>query len=146
MSGEREQRRAPRIAVSIPTVVEKIGQRSVPLHPILVPIYERVNPEASDIGLKFPAAIRDLSANGAFIAGLPLPLLSRVAFTFPLQGYGQIEAIGWVLWRRREDAEIPAQNGGDKPLLVKAGFGLLFEAISLDARNYIAKLVSEVTK
>ena len=146
MSAEREQRRAPRIAVSIPTVVEKIGQRQVPLHPILVPIYERVNPDASDVGLKFPAAIRDLSANGAFVAGLPLPLLSRVAFTFPLQGYGQIEAIGWVLWRRREDAEIPAQNGGDKPLLVKAGFGLLFEAISLDARNYIAKLVSEVTK
>jgi len=94
---EREQRRAPRMAVSIPTVVEKTGSRTV----------------------------------------------SRVSFTFPLQGYGQIETLGWVLWRRRADAEIPAQNGGDKPILVKAGFGLLFEAISLDARNYIAKLVAE---
>ena len=140
---EREQRRAPRLVVSIPTVVEKTGARNVPLHPILVPIYERVQPDATDVGLKFPAAIRDLSANGCFVAGLPLPLMSRVGFTFPLQGFGQIEALGWVLWRRREDAEIPASNGHDKPILVKAGFGLLFEAISLEARNYIAKLVVE---
>ena len=146
MNQEREQRRAPRIAVSIPTVVEKIGARNLPLHPILVPIYERVQPDGADIGLKFPAAIRDLSANGCFIAGLPLPLMSRVGFTFPLQGYGQIEALGWVLWRRREDAELPARNGGDKPLLVKAGFGILFEAISLEARNFISRLVTEVGK
>ena len=45
MNQEREQRRAPRIAVSIPTVVEKIGARNVPLHPVLVPIYERVQPD-----------------------------------------------------------------------------------------------------
>src|SRR5207248_2657616 len=95
------QRSAQRLLVSMPTVVEKLGPRALPLHPILVPIYERVATDASDIGLKFPAAIKDLSTNGCFIAGLPVPLLSRVAFTFPLPGFGQVDALGWVLWRRR---------------------------------------------
>ncbi len=55
---EREQRRAPRIAVSIPTVVEKTGARQVPLHPILIPIYERVQPDMSDVGLKFQILVK----------------------------------------------------------------------------------------
>ncbi|HJZ88588.1 MAG TPA: PilZ domain-containing protein [Polyangia bacterium] len=144
MTSKNEQRRAPRLAVSIPTVVEKLGPRNVPLHPVLVPIYERVEPDGSDIGLKFPASIKDLSTNGCFIAGLPIPLLSRVAFTFPLSGFGQVEALGWVLWRRREDAELPVPNGSaSRTVLVKAGFGLLFEAISLDARGAIARMVAE---
>jgi hypothetical protein len=141
---DREERRAPRIMVHFPTLVEKLGPRPVPLHPILVPIYERVRPEASDVGMKFPGTLQDLSTNGCFIAGPALPLLSRVAFSFQLDGFGKVEVLGWVLWRRREDAEIPAQNGsGSQPLLVKAGFGLLFEAVSLDARYAISRLVTE---
>ena len=143
MTTTNEQRRAQRLVVSIPTVVEKLGARELPLHPVLVPIYERVQPDKSDLGLKFPASIKDLSTNGCFIAGLPIPLLSRVAFTFPLPGFGQVDALGWVLWRRREDAQVPAKNGGGTPILLKAGFGLLFEAISLDARGAIARMVAE---
>ena len=44
-------------------------------------------------GEKFPGVVRDLSTNGAFISGEPLPLLSRVAFTFPLEGFGQVEVL-----------------------------------------------------
>jgi hypothetical protein len=142
---QRDQRRAPRLAVNIPTVVHKLGPLQVPVHPAVAPVYDRVEPDKSDIGLKFPGAVRDLSANGAFISGLPLPLLSRVAFSFPLTGFGQVDALGWVLWRRREDIEIPLGNGGQgQPVLLKAGFGLLFEAITLDARTAIARMVSEL--
>jgi hypothetical protein len=133
------------VAVNIPVLVEKIGQREVKLHPNLEAVYDRVRPDPDDLGMKFPAAIRDLSTNGAFIAGQALPLLSRVAFTFPLAGYGQIEALGWVLWRRSHDCEIPKEGpeAGQKMVGLQGGFGVLFEAISLDARMAIAKLIQQ---
>src|SRR5690242_4307740 len=112
-----EQRRAPRVGVNIPVLVEKIGQREVKLHANLDKVYDRVRPDADDLGLKFPAAIRDLSTNGCFIAGQALPLLSRVAFTFPLSGFGQVEALGWVLWRRSGDCEVPREDGSKTVLL-----------------------------
>jgi hypothetical protein len=139
-----EERRAPRLSVEIKATIEKLGQRKVPLHPILVPIYERVQPDDTDVGLAFEGIIKDLSANGCFIAGRALPLMSRVALRFPFEGFGQVEALGWVLWRRREDAELPSQNGGTRrTVLVKAGFGLLFEAVTIDARAAIARKVAE---
>ncbi len=137
-----EQRRAPRVSVNIPVLVEKISQRDVKLHPALERVYDRVRPNPDDIGLKFPAAIRDLSTNGAFIAGQALPLMSRVAFTFPLAGYGQVESLGWVLWRRAGDCEIPRESDG-KTVLLQGGFGVLFEAISLEARVAIARLIQD---
>jgi hypothetical protein len=144
MTAKSEERRAQRLVVNLPTVVEKLGQRQVPLHPILVPVYERVQPNLDDVGLKLPGSIKDLSTNGCFIASVPLPLLSRVAFSFSLPGFGPIDTLAWVLWRRREDAEIPAQNGGAGKLMrLPAGFGVLFEAIALDARAAIARAVSE---
>jgi hypothetical protein len=144
-----EQRRADRLHTNIPVAVEKIGRRELPLHPVLVPIYERVEPNLADLGLKFPGALLDLSQNGCFISGPPLALLSRVALRFALSGFGQIDALGWVMWRRSSDAEIPVGNGSGgregKPalVLVKAGFGLLFEAIALEARGAIARMVAE---
>jgi hypothetical protein len=145
MAEKGERRFAPRITVNIPTLVEKIGQREVRLHPLVARVYERVKPDPTDVGKKFPATIRDLSANGAFICGLPLPLLSRVAFTFPLPGFGQVEVLGWTLWRRREDCEVPMEGQADKTLSLKSGFGVIFEAIGIDARVAIARLVdSEV--
>lgn len=134
-----EQRRAARISVNIPTLVEVIGQREVRLHPALAAVYERVRPSQDMVGKKFPGVLRDLSTNGAFISGASLPLLSRVAFTFPLEGHGQVEVLGWTLWRRTGDCEIP-QNGG-AAVRLQAGFGVLFEAISLEARLAIAALV-----
>jgi hypothetical protein len=134
-----ERRRAPRLAVNLPTLVEKIGHRELHLHPNLVSVYERVHPDGENLGLKFPAAVRDLSSSGCFVAGTAMPLLSRVAMTFALEGYGQLETIGWVLWRRRSDAEITLEDGRRVPL--KAGFGVLFEAIPLEARVHIDRLV-----
>lgn len=138
-----ERRHAPRIQVNLPTLVEVIGHRELSLHPNLAAVYERVMPAADLVGKKFPAVVRDLSTNGAFIAGPALPLLSRVAFTFPLEGYGQVEALGWCLWRRKADCEVPVQ---DKTVKLGAGFGILFEAISLEARTAIARLVEKLAQ
>jgi hypothetical protein len=140
MNVTTERRRAPRATVNLPTLVEKLGHRELHLHPSLAALYERVHPDGENLGLKFPAAIHDLSVNGCFIAGQALPLLSRVACAFNLPGYGQVEAIGWVLWRRKGDCEIPGEGGGPATVL-KAGFGLLYEAVPLDARLQIAKYI-----
>ena len=136
-----ERRMAPRINLNVPTLVEVIGQREVELHPALAAVYERVAPAKEALGKKFPAALRDLSTNGAFLSGQSLPLLSRVSFTFALEGYGQVEVLGWTLWRRTADCEIPLE--GAPPVKMGAGFGVLFEAISLEARQAIAKMVKE---
>ncbi|HUJ62077.1 MAG TPA: hypothetical protein VLX92_26405, partial [Kofleriaceae bacterium] len=61
-------RRAPRLVVNSPAVVESIGQSSITLHPNLARVFRRVDADRSSIGSKFPAVIRDLSTNGAFIA------------------------------------------------------------------------------
>ena len=136
---KNERRHAPRVNVNIPTLVEVIGQRDLQLHPNLAAVYERVTPPTELQGKKFPGVLRDLSTNGAFISGIALPLLSRLAFTFPFDGHGQIEVLGWVMWRRKADCEIPRDGGGNVQLA--AGFGVLFEAIPLDARMAIARRV-----
>ncbi len=138
-----DKRRALRIAVNIPTLVEPIGQPEVVLHENLAKIYTRVSASDEHIGDKFPAVLKDLSTNGAFIAGEPLPLLSRVAFTFPLEGFGQVEVLAWSLWRREADCVIPKSDGSEVTLPM--GFGVLFEAIPLDARLAIHQLVSGAT-
>jgi hypothetical protein len=135
-----EQRQAARLNVNIPTLVEVVGQREVKLHPNLEKVYQRVYASKDRVGDKFPGVLRDLSTNGAFISGPPLPLLSRVAFTFPLDGFGQIEILGWTLWRRTDDCEIPREP---TPVQLQAGFGVLFESISLEGRQAISRLVNE---
>jgi hypothetical protein len=141
MSTTRSERRhAPRISLNIPTLVEVIGQREANLHPNLAAVYERVKPSADKLGHKFPGVIKDLSTNGCFITGEPLPLLSRVAFTFKLEGYGQVEVLGWTLWRRHTDCEIPRE--GASAVTLTAGFGVLFEAIPLAARAAITEMLA----
>jgi len=93
------------------------------------------------IGKRFPGVVRDLSTNGAFIAGEALPLMSRVAVRFDVEGAGAIDVIGWVLWRRDGDCEVPGASGD--PLPLPRGIGILFEAIPLEARNAIARLVAK---
>lgn len=134
-----DQRRARRITVNVPTTVKVVGQTEIKLHEVLASVYERVVPPADRAGESFPAMVRDLSTNGAFISGDPLPLLARVAFSFPLEGYGQVEALGWTLWRRSEDVEIERPDG--PAITLPRGFGVLFEAIPLDARIKIHQLV-----
>jgi PilZ domain-containing protein len=133
-----EKRRAQRILLNAPTSIEVIRQPEIELPAPLAAVYERVQSGNQFMGERFPGVVRDLSTNGAFIASEPLPLLARVSFTFPLEGYGQVDAVGWVLWRRRDDCDIPAAAG---PVRLSKGFGVLFEAIPLDARLHIHELV-----
>lgn len=133
-----DNRRAGRIAVGYPTVIESIGQPAMQMHPNLLEVYSRVSPHAGGVGTRFPGTIRDLSTNGAFIASEPMPLLSRVAFSFDLVDFGRVEAIGWTLWRRSDDCEVPH---GDQMVTLPKGFGVLFEAIPLDARVAIHRAV-----
>lgn len=139
MSQGVDNRKALRVALNVPTVVEVIDQPRIDLHPALAQVYQRVEPNRDAVGRKFPGAVRDLSTNGAFIAGEPLPLLSRVSFGFELQDFGPVTVYGWTLWRRESDCEIPRANGATA--LLPRGFGVLFEAIPLDARVAIHRLV-----
>ena len=137
-----DTRRAPRLVVNAPAVVESIGQGSMQLHPNLAKVFRRVDADRSSIGTKFPAVVRDLSTNGAFISGPPLPLLSRVALKFEVRSIGPIDAVGWVLWQRTDDCQLPANaSGTGSPRTLPKGFGVLFESIPLDARSAIAALV-----
>lgn len=138
-----EARRAPRLIVNAPAVVESIGQGPVQLHPNLAKVFRRVESDRSAIGSKFPAVVKDLSTNGAFISGTPLPLLSRVAIKFDVKGVGVIDAIGWVLWQRTDDCEVPGAQGSTQ---LTKGFGVLFEAIPMETRAAIAALVSSFTR
>lgn len=133
-----EQRRARRVAVSLPAVVEAIGQPPVSLHPTVAAVYQRVEADQSAVGRSGPGIVRDLSTNGAFIACEPLPLLSRVKVGFELPQFGSVEALGWVLWARSRDCEISDALGDPVPL--PRGVGLLFESLSIEARVHIAKL------
>src|SRR5262245_11632954 len=134
-----EKRQAPRLVMNTPCVVEVVGQREAQLHPALAAVYERVRPSTERLGDRFPGVLRDLSTNGAFVTATPLPLLSRISMTFVLDGHGQVEVLAWTLWRRSSDCQVP--RSGSTPVILQAGFGLLFEAISLEARVAIAERV-----
>lgn len=135
-----EHRRAARLVVNSPAVVESIGQVPMTLHPNLAAVFKRVEADGSTIGRRFPAVVRDLSTNGAFISGPTLPLLSRVAVKFEVRGIGQVDAVGWVLWQREGDCELPGENGN---VTLPKGFGVLFESIPLETRAQIAALVAK---
>jgi hypothetical protein len=138
MTKKIDLRRASRIALNIPVVIESIGQPQITLHESLKKVYERVDAAPAGDG-KVSATLRDLSTNGAFIAGEPMPLMSRVALSFEVPDFGRVEAIGWALWRRSDDCSIPREGGGNTDL--PQGFGVLFEAVPLDARFAIHRLV-----
>lgn len=135
-----EHRRAVRLVVNAPAVVESIGQVPMTLHPNLAKVFRRVDADGTTVGKRFPAVVRDLSTNGAFISGAPLPLLSRVALKFEIRGIGPIDAIGWVLWQRTNDCELPGDTGVTS---LPKGFGVLFESIPLEVRSAIATLVAK---
>ena len=134
-----ELRRAQRLVINAPAIVESIGQGAMQLHPNLAAVFRRVEADPTTVGKRFPAVVRDLSTNGAFISAPPLPLLSRVAVKFELKTIGSVDAVGWVLWQRAEDCELPAQAG---TITLPKGFGVLFESIPLEIRSAIAALVS----
>jgi PilZ domain-containing protein len=136
-----ELRRAARLVVNAPAIVESIGHGAMQLHPNLAAVFRRVDADESTIGKRFPAVVRDLSTNGAFISAAPLPLLARVAVKFEVKSIGPIDAVGWVLWQRTEDCELPTLDG---TITLPKGFGVLFESIPLDIRSAIAALVARL--
>jgi len=134
-----ELRRAQRLVINAPAIVESIGQGPMHLHPNLAAVFRRVQADATTIGKRFPAVVRDLSTNGAFISAPPLPLLSRVAVKFDVKSIGAIDAVGWVLWQRASDCDLPTPSG---VVTLPKGFGVLFESIPLEVRSAIAALVA----
>lgn len=134
-----ELRRAARLVINAPAIVESIGQGPMQLHPNLAAVFRRVEADPSTLGQRFPAVVRDLSTNGAFISGTLLPLLARVAVKFDIKGIGAVDAVGWVLWQRTEDCQLPMPGGN---ITLPKGFGVLFESIPLEVRSAIAGLVS----
>jgi hypothetical protein len=137
---KKPRRRDARIEVAWTTHIEKIVDVDQALDPALAKVYERVRPEPSGIGLRLTGTVRDLSVNGAFIEADPLPLLSRVALIIDVPNFRPVEAVGWVLWRRTGPCTIQRPNGG--PATLGAGFGVIFEWLSLDARLEFARRVA----
>ncbi len=140
MQGDRRQ--SLRLNVTLPVTYQVLPGKEVDLPPQLVDVYERVLPNAEFAEQSFQGMVRDLSANGAFITGPTVPLLSRLLLRFPLPGMSQVEAIGWVLWRRKEDRTISKAmpDGKTVEIALKSGFGVLFEAILPEARRHINRL------
>jgi hypothetical protein len=133
-----EHRRARRVLLNQPTVIEVVGQPGVELPPQVAQVYSRVESDVSALGRRFPGIVRDLSTNGAFIATEPVPLLSRLALQFEFEGM-RVDALAWVLWRRDADCEVTTPDGENA--LLPRGIGVLFESIPLDARIAIARVV-----
>jgi hypothetical protein len=138
--GTRARRRDARIEVAWNAACEKTVEIEQKLQPELASVYERVHANQDDVGKRFMATLRDLSVNGAFLEGEPLPLLSRVTLLIEVPTFKNVEAVGWVLWRRTASCTIKRPNGA--PVTLGAGFGVVFEWISLEARLEIARRVA----
>ena len=139
-----DQRRSPRLFVNLPVTYEVLPAREVEMPKDLAEVYERVQASAELAGTRIEGVIRDLSINGAFINGATVPLLSRVLLSFPLPGMPEVEAVGWVLWRRKQECVIQRVLPGDQApsrLILPEGFGVLFEAITSNARRHIDRLI-----
>ena len=137
---KRVKRRDARIEVAWNTTCEKTTEIEQRLPQELEKVYERIKADPTDAGKRFQATLRDLSVNGAFLEADPLPLLSRVALVIDIPNWKPVEAVGWVLWRRTAPCTIRRPNGA--PITLGAGFGLVFEWISLEARLEIARRVA----
>lgn len=137
---KRQTRRDARIEVAWNAACEKTVEIEQKLQAELANVYERVNADRTDQGKRFQATLRDLSVNGAFLEGEPLPLLSRVALVIEIPSFKHVEAVGWVLWRRTGACTIRRPNGA--PVTLGAGFGVVFEWISLESRLEIARRVA----
>ena len=136
----RVKRRDARIEVAWNVACEKTVEIEQTLQAPLATVYEGVHAVETDKGKRFAATLRDLSVNGAFLEAEPLPLLSRVVLVIDMPSFRQVEAVGWVLWRRTAPCTITRPSGA--PITLGAGFGVVFEWISLEARLEIARRVA----
>jgi len=138
----RQRRRDARIAVDWTVLCEKTVEIEQTLQEPLARVYQRVTADPDGVGERFNATLRDLSVNGAFLEGRPLPLLSRVAMVIDVPEWKRVEAVGWVLWRRSDSCSVTRGEG--EPVALQAGFGVIFEWIALETRLEIAKRVAAV--
>jgi hypothetical protein len=137
---KRIKRRDARIEVAWNVACEKTVEIEQALQSPLSEVYERIRADPTDKGKRFAATLRDLSVNGAFLEAAPLPLLSRVVMVIDMPSFREVEAVGWVLWRRTASCTITRPSGA--PVTLGAGFGVIFEWISLEARLEIARRVA----
>jgi hypothetical protein len=131
-----DDRRAPRIAVELPIWIEVLGDprphHDAPFVAAGTNPTESVKYPAEMVGTTFASIVCDIAENGCRIRGRTVPpLLSRLAMWFTLPDVGDVMALGLVMWRRRSTA------GADDSSTHVGEFGVLFEAVPLEARTAI---------
>ena len=137
--GEAALRRAARVDVRIPAVVQVQGPLSGSLSSPMSTNYEAVPVPDEMQGAELEGTIVNLSLNGAFVAvaGQVPPLLGRLAVRFELEGFGPVLAHCIVMWR----SVVGALAADYLSSSSASGVGVLFEAIPIEARQAIADVV-----
>ncbi len=134
MATMSNRRKSPRLYFDLPVSYEVLPAHLIQLPPELARVFQRVTPSEEGLGRRVEGRLRDLSSTGAFVAGAPPPLLTRVGLIFGIPGFSRVEAIGWILWRRTEDVTLDGK-------VLPAGFGVLFEYLAPEARLHVDRLV-----
>jgi hypothetical protein len=127
---------SPELSVEIGVVVEVVGEPRLQVCPApgAAGSDEVVRIQTENVGQRFDGIVRKLTSTGAAVeTSTVLPLMSRVALTFELNGV-HVEALGIVMWRRAISASPHA-----KPTR-KPAFGVLFEATNEVTRKAIEAL------
>ncbi|WNG16160.1 PilZ domain-containing protein [Cystobacter fuscus] len=129
-----ERRRSQRIAVNLEveaSVTDDAPRSVVRADPVDDNI-ERVSFSTEGAGQFFDAQMMDLSVNGARLSSETRPpLLSRMSLSFSFAEFKHVQATALVMWRTRA----PSPQG-------QYSFGVLFEAIPVDVRMSIHKLIT----
>ena len=140
MNRASERRRAVRVQVRIPAVIEVLGSQPGRFDPD----YESLAIPNEFAGRRFEGTILDLSVNGARVMSPIIPaVMSRLSLSFDVPGFGSTLAACLVMWRRTTPAiSMPPVEGGSQGEATQGGFGVLFEAFDLMARLAIAQLAA----
>ncbi|GAC1351500.1 MAG: hypothetical protein NVS3B20_18740 [Polyangiales bacterium] len=144
MRPSEKLRVAKQIELNIEVKIDVIGRPSQQLTPAPTAQVsdEIVAIPTRFIGQTFRGTVSNLTPTGAAIAADEvLPLLSRVALTFELDGGVTAIALGLVMWRRTAELAVPRDDAA--PLVLKPGYGVLFEALSDRTRQAINELIAK---
>ena len=133
--------------MNIPVTIDVIGRPSsqLTLAPTALDTDQFVEISEAMLGRRFEGNISSLNVTGAAIeSNITLPLMSRVALEFALERLPKFTALGIVMWRRTEQTEIAQPDR--PPLVMKPGFGVLFEAMNTEAHREIIELIREQSR
>jgi hypothetical protein len=134
-----ERRRAARVQVEIRATVEVLGARPARFDPD----YECLTIPNDLAGQRFSATIVDLSMNGARLTSTVIPaLMSRISLFFEVPGHGSTLGACLVMWRRATPSAPPPSGDWRGEASHLPGFGVLFEALDISARQAIGQLAS----